>query len=50
MQGGGKPYEADAKAFGNAMGQIAHGQAMMAAIRDYTVSLRGDGNRPVAAG
>ena len=35
----GKRFEADAKQFGAAMGQIAHGQAMMAAVRDYVVSL-----------
>lgn len=29
------PYKLDAKQFGNAMGTIAHSQAVMAAVRDY---------------
>ena len=29
------PYKLDAKQFGSAMSQIAHGQAVMAAVRDY---------------
>ena len=29
------PYKMNAKQFGSAMSQIAHGQAVMAAVRDY---------------
>lgn len=46
---GDKPYEKQGKEFGYAMNQIAYGETMMAAVRDYAKEV-GEGEKPTSSG